>query len=132
MSWFKQTVYDPSASLSAERRGTMSLPDPESFYACAPGEYRKRERKAMLKSLERKPDAMWPTTWSFSFRNPAKVYGSPWLDDAIGAGRGEAAKTPGLLRELARLGEGGARGGGGGGGGGEKPKEAKLVVTLRM
>ena len=32
-AWFKQTVYDPAASLSAERRGTLSLPDPESCYA---------------------------------------------------------------------------------------------------
>lgn len=32
VSWFKQTVYDPSASLSADRRGTLSLPDPESAY----------------------------------------------------------------------------------------------------
>lgn len=28
--WFKQTVNDPTASLSAERRGTISLPDIES------------------------------------------------------------------------------------------------------
>jgi hypothetical protein len=28
--WFKQTVNDPSSSLSAERRGTLSLPDIES------------------------------------------------------------------------------------------------------
>lgn len=32
-SWFKQTVYDPTASLSAERRGTLSLPDPDSCYS---------------------------------------------------------------------------------------------------
>jgi hypothetical protein len=31
-SWYKQTVYDPTASLSAERRGTLSLPDIESCY----------------------------------------------------------------------------------------------------
>lgn len=31
-SWYKQTVYDPTASLSAERRGTLSLPDVESCY----------------------------------------------------------------------------------------------------
>ena len=30
--WFKQTVYDPTASLSAERRGTLSMPDPDSCY----------------------------------------------------------------------------------------------------
>ena len=30
--WFKQTVYDPAATLSAERRGTLSLPDVESAY----------------------------------------------------------------------------------------------------
>lgn len=31
-SWFKQTVYDPTASLSADRRGTLSLPEVESCY----------------------------------------------------------------------------------------------------
>ena len=30
--WYKQTVYDPTASLSAERRGTISLPDIECCY----------------------------------------------------------------------------------------------------
>jgi hypothetical protein len=30
--WWKQTVYDPTASLSAERRGTVSLPDIEGCY----------------------------------------------------------------------------------------------------
>ncbi len=30
--WYKQTVYDPTASLSAERRGTLSLPDIDSCY----------------------------------------------------------------------------------------------------
>lgn len=32
-AWYKQTVYDPTASLSAERRGTLSLPDVESCYS---------------------------------------------------------------------------------------------------
>lgn len=31
-AWYKQTVYDPSASLSAERRGTISLPDIECVF----------------------------------------------------------------------------------------------------
>jgi hypothetical protein len=31
-AWFKQTVYDPTASLSAERRGAISLPDPDKAY----------------------------------------------------------------------------------------------------
>jgi hypothetical protein len=29
--WFKQTVDKPNASLSADRRGTLSYPDLESF-----------------------------------------------------------------------------------------------------
>ena len=37
--WFKQTVYDPTASLSAERRGTISLPDIESCYGTARQRY---------------------------------------------------------------------------------------------
>ena len=32
-AWYKQTVYDPTASLSAERRGTISLPDVECTFA---------------------------------------------------------------------------------------------------
>ena len=30
--WYKQTVFDPTASLSAERRGTISMPDVEACY----------------------------------------------------------------------------------------------------
>lgn len=37
--WFKQTVYDPAATLSAERRGTLSLPDMESAYGAASTRY---------------------------------------------------------------------------------------------
>ena len=37
--WFKQTVYDPTASLSAERRGTISLPDIESCYGTSKQRY---------------------------------------------------------------------------------------------
>ena len=42
-NWFKQTVYDPTASLSADRRGTLSLPDAESTYS---GKYGKKVRTA--------------------------------------------------------------------------------------
>ena len=74
VSWFKQTIYDPSASLSADRRGTMSLPDPESAYGGSkPGTYERSERKALLAHLDKNPDRSWPTTWRWSFRNPAKV-----------------------------------------------------------
>ena len=38
-SWFKQTVNDPTASLSAERRGTASLPDLESAFAGGQARY---------------------------------------------------------------------------------------------
>ena len=31
VGWFKQTVANPNASLSAERRGTLSIPDVSSF-----------------------------------------------------------------------------------------------------
>jgi hypothetical protein len=31
-TWYKQTVYDPTVSLSADRRGTLSLPDIENCY----------------------------------------------------------------------------------------------------
>lgn len=31
VGWYKQTVDKPNASLSADRRGTLSMPDIESF-----------------------------------------------------------------------------------------------------
>ena len=100
VSWFKQTIYDPSASLSAERRGAMSLPDPESSYAGTAGAYVKTERRQLLKALEKSPDRMWPTTWMWSFRNPGKVYGSPCIDGAIAVSKGKESKLPELVREL--------------------------------
>jgi len=80
--WFKQTVNDPSSSLSAERRGTLSLPDIES---CTAGELEKyiKTRVLMVDKLRKKPDAMWAVDWPFSFKNKAKTYGSPWFDDAL-------------------------------------------------
>ena len=35
IGWFKQTVDKPNASLSADRRGTLSMPDLESFIVTA-------------------------------------------------------------------------------------------------
>jgi hypothetical protein len=102
VSWFKQTIYDPSASLSADRRGTMSLPDPESAYS-KPGAYQKNERKILLAHLEKNCDRSWPTTWRWSFRNPAKVYGSPFIDDAILVSRGEERRVPELVRRMREM-----------------------------
>ena len=104
VSWFKQTSYDPSASLSADRRGTMSLPDPESAYSGSkPGHYARSERKTLLAHLEKNPDRAWPTTWRWSFRNPAKVYGSPFIDDAVRVSLGAERKTPELARAMREM-----------------------------
>ena len=35
IGWYKQTVDKPNASLSADRRGTLSMPDLESFIISA-------------------------------------------------------------------------------------------------
>ena len=34
VGWYKQTVDKPSSSLSADRRGTLSLPDIDTFLEC--------------------------------------------------------------------------------------------------
>jgi hypothetical protein len=74
--WYKQTVYDPTASLSAERRGTVSLPDIESCYgsgvktrytakarcACRPPGWRSQRvvwRGGSSASLPRCLEAVW-------------------------------------------------------------------------
>ena len=83
VAWFKQTVYDPTASLSAERRGTISLPDIDSAYSGDQGVYAKTERKQLVRILRENASRIWPTTMQWSFKNYAKMYGSPWFDDAL-------------------------------------------------
>ena len=73
VAWFKQTIYDPSASLSADRRGTVSLPDPESAYVGGYLSYPKKDRLLLLEHLTKSPSRYWPTTWQWSFKNPQKV-----------------------------------------------------------
>ena len=92
-SWFKQTIYDPTASLSAERRGTMSLPDVESAYNN--GAYMRTDRKQLFRILRENASRNWPTTMQWSFKNHAKMYGSPWFDDALRETRADFAALKG-------------------------------------
>jgi hypothetical protein len=39
-----------------------------------------QERTDLIEHLDKRPDAMWRTGTLWSFRNEAKVYGSPMLD----------------------------------------------------
>jgi hypothetical protein len=80
-SWFKQTVNDPTASLSADRRGCISLPDVDSAFKTG-YQYVHKDRKQMLDQLETKPDTMWRTGTIWQFKNDSKCYGSPMLDQA--------------------------------------------------
>ena len=41
-----------------------------------------QERDELLAQLEKKPDAMWKSGTFWTFRNEAKVYGSPMFDSA--------------------------------------------------
>lgn len=77
--WFKQTVASPDASLSAERRGTLSLPDMQCCFSAT--SY--KDRQAIVDRVSKQPEAMWPTGSHWSFKNKRKIYGSPWLDDIV-------------------------------------------------
>jgi hypothetical protein len=94
--WFKQTVLDPTASLSADRRGTVSLPDVDSCY----GKYSLKDRTAQLSLVAESPGAMWPVGTLWSFKNTARVYGSPMLDAAIARSRGEEPVLPRIIQDL--------------------------------
>ena len=96
IGWFKQTVLDPTASLSVDRRGTVSLPDVESCY----GKYGLRDRNAALQLLHDSPASLWPPGTSWSFKNAAMLYGSPMLDAAVARSRGEEPQLLRLVDEL--------------------------------
>ena len=83
VTWYKQTIYAPDASLSADRRGALSLPDPESCYTAPASKYVSVERANLIKLVRSNIHAMWPTTCSWSFKNPTKIYGSPMFDEAL-------------------------------------------------
>ena len=127
MSWF--AYYLTPRLLSAERRGAMSLPDPESAYGDK--NYVTGDRRSMLRQIARDPSKMWPTTWAWSFRNPGKVYGSPFIDDAIRAAKGEERTLPGLLEELRAVlaEEGGGDGAAGAAAGGRRGRNRARDVT---
>jgi hypothetical protein len=94
--WFKQTVLDPTASLSADRRGTISLPDVDSCY----GKYSLKDRAAQLALVSDSPGAMWPAGTLWSFKNPGRLYGSPMLDAAIARSRKEETVLPQIIAQL--------------------------------
>ncbi|CAL8467814.1 g7352 [Coccomyxa elongata] len=100
--WYKQTVFDPTASLSAERRGTISLPDIESCYGGARSRYTVKDRNHLIDHIEKRPEGLWKIGTNWSFRNEGKIYGSPMFD-AVWAETVAAAPAnpmPEVLRKL--------------------------------
>lgn len=99
--WFKQTVNDPTASLSAERRGAISLPDIESAFKQGSTNYLDKDRPDMLEQLDERPDSMWRTGSLWQFKNESKYYGTPMLDQAWVQVTGSGTNPmPALLSKL--------------------------------
>lgn len=98
--WFKQTVNDPTASLSADRRGAISLPDIESAFKRGTN-YVSKDRRELLEHLASKPDGMWKTGTLWQFKNESKYYGTPMLDQAWYQVTGKGTDPmPQLLKKL--------------------------------
>ena len=96
--WYKQTINKPDASLSADQRGSIALPDVESFFNKA-AKYVSSERKPLIERLSARPDMLWGTgsIWTFKTRN---VFGSPWLDAAFRAGHGRITPEDTKIKEI--------------------------------
>ncbi|CAD8155749.1 unnamed protein product [Paramecium pentaurelia] len=83
IGWFKQTVAAPQASLSQDRRGTLSYPAISSFDKAGDKAYPFQQSKAQssrsffIQHLLDKPSYMWPPeTASWSYKNTYKIYGT--------------------------------------------------------
>lgn len=82
VGWFKQTVVNPEASLSQDRRGTLSYPVFSSSFWNFPLEYpfqKKRNasvlaaRADFLVHIAKKPSYNWPPLLAkWSYKNPQK------------------------------------------------------------
>lgn len=83
IGWFKQTVVAPQASLSQDRRGTLSYPSLTSFekagdkaYPFQPSKL-EQSRIFFMEHLLHKPSYMWPPELaSWSYKNTYKLYGT--------------------------------------------------------
>ena len=59
-----------------------------------------QERDYIAEQIEKRPDAMWKTNTMWTFRNDAKVYGSPWFDATWAATVGGPDPMPAVLRHF--------------------------------
>lgn len=62
-----------------------------------------QERTDLIEHLDKRPDAMWRTGTLWSFRNEAKVYGSPMLDavwSELSPSAGNRNPLPGVVMEM--------------------------------
>jgi len=81
VGWFKQTVANPEASLSQDRRGTLSNPlFSGSFLSGLEYPFQKKTESSVLDArndflhhLKRKPSFNWPPlSAKWSYKNPQK------------------------------------------------------------
>jgi hypothetical protein len=84
VSWFKQTVDKPNASLSAERRGTLSYPELDSFFIKKDGEknfgYPCNGRNNFYEKIKENASFIWPVGNDWSYKNKYKIYGTVQFD----------------------------------------------------
>lgn len=81
--WARPAGGDALVALGTDRRGCLTLPDPDCCYLPAffSGRYHEGgERETLLTLLERNPSSAWSASSTWSFRNQVKVYGSPMFD----------------------------------------------------
>ncbi|KAL4493614.1 hypothetical protein ABPG72_004107 [Tetrahymena utriculariae] len=81
--WFKQTVASPQATLSQDRRGTLSYPQLNQSFKTNVLTYPFQEkndktgRQTFLNHMKEKPKDMWPPEQAkWSFKNALKNYGT--------------------------------------------------------
>eukprot|EP01083_Nonionella_stella_P141009 433677_1 len=82
--WERHSIESPDSSLSAERRGAITLPNIKCCYVLNKKQTIRREyslnvRKQFVNHLQFKHHSSWSSKWHFGFKNGA-LFGSPWLD----------------------------------------------------
>ena len=87
VGWFKQTVDKPNASLSAERRGSLSYPELDSFFSKKDNEknfgYPCNGRNNFYEKIKENPSFIWPVGNDWSYKNKYKIYGSVQFDSVF-------------------------------------------------